>query len=248
MNPENPGFLGRETQAGRGFVRYRTRPVVCVFKLCESIPILGSSFKRFRAPALAHDPKAAFPSRLVRVNPITGFSKWIIFGGQPLFLSVARPPPSGGAGLRSLSLRWPHNEAFYAKTINHSPWPWTPGKTCACCKRSRRRSSISTRNLDRFQFCAAADRGHHRRAAREGNSCPDPRQPNHVVRRNSGWPIPGPVEPTWRSRLVLASIGRSRRYRSRNGSRRSVKRGKAPAGQKASRVLRRHKKKWRRAK
>lgn len=121
---------------------------------------------------------------------------------------------------------------------------WPSGQTCncACCSSSRRPSSTATL-AQRRGTRPAASRADHQGRPGEGRRAPSPCFADDPLRTRKNRPIPRASSSAWNQGQLLAGRPGSRIHR-RNGPRCSVKRGKPAPGVKASRLLRRVKRKW----
>lgn len=124
---------------------------------------------------------------------------------------------------------------------------WPSGQTfhcCACRSSSLRNHSAPSCTQRRGQSWPAALGAHHQGQSRQGRRAHRSDLPHNSVRVGENRPISRAGSSSWSSGLILA--GRSGlRIHCRNGRRCPVKRGKPAPGVKASRVLRRVKRKWR---
>lgn len=266
MSPENPGFLGLKSQAGRdfyknpfAFAQCSRHPIGRILtadftqrrKPCSppgnwSLPLGGDqhpsvSDDRARPPTPRFRRDGDIPGTVFRaamrlpVDRDAGASTTLACGGSCSAKSASsrHAPPATGAAFEILN-----------QSIEKPPWPPGQARYCCACSSSRHPTQPTTLAQRRGRAWPAEARKNN-----PGQSCPrrraaGPRFADNPVRAHQNRPVSGPCPPSWSSRKFLASRP-GLPIHCCDGGRSGVKRGKAPAGQKASRALRRQKRTWR---
>lgn len=266
MKPENPGIGGGGIQAGRRFV---LNPFEFVKRRWHSIRrILTADFTQRRKPCsppgnwslpLGGDQHPSVSDDRAR-PPTPRFRRYGDIPGT-VFRAAMRPPVDRDAGA-STTLACGGSCSAKSASSRHAPPatgsafeilnqsiqkpPWPPGQAgnCCACSSRRRPSSTATRAKGRGRARPAALGAHHSRQPGPRNRALSACIANDPLRTHQDGTISRPSSSAWSPGQLLAGRRRASVHRC-NGRRCPVRRGKAPAGTKASRVLRRHKKKWR---
>ena len=272
MKPENPGIGGGGIQAGRGFFMC---PLANVKR--SRHPFLNRQERRSSSSGLGDLRGQTFVSHLTSVkasteaftvNPVAisamsdrrvaphkchGRGKYSEFRHRRNFIDLEQlgirfHALRGRVPVR-LNLTGPRRALFStSKEVPSGQESNKPHRTTAqaakCC--ARHYPSTPARTQRRGRAWPAASGADHKREPCQRRRAPRSHIPNHALRVNQGWVISRACSIAGSQGQLLA--GRGCHGVHCCGRRCPMKRGKAPAGQKASRALRRQKRTWRRQK
>lgn len=225
----------------------------------QTIATLWFNFSRSGHQPACGNTWSPSPSWPARASPVTGLSKragpvsglgQVAISGAvyALFESGVRPTPHCGVVAYSRPLRSQPETTTHETNPSYPSWRRSSAENCADHPGGRyptsstKNSKFSPGAVPRGAFASGAN--YHRGSCKRRRTA-GARLAHDDISAHQGWDFPCSYPTPRCSRELLARVRCLWIPSGYNGWRPTVKRGKAPAGQKASRSLRRMKKKWR---